>query len=82
MAEAIFRGVHRWFKSNPPPGTIFARSSSGEVTIERTVQVVRGDTLSGIAAKYAVSVDELMRSNSLSSKTITVGQVLIIPESG
>ena len=46
------------------------------------MKVVRGDTLSGIAAKYAVSVDELMRSNSLSSKTIKVGQVLIIPESG
>ena len=82
MASAIFRGVQRWFKSNPPPGTIFARSSSGEALAERTVKVVRGDTLSGIAAKYAVSVDELMLSNSLSSKTIKVGQVLIIPESG
>ena len=82
MASAIFRGVQRWFKSNPPPGTVFARSSSGEAPAERTVKVVRGDTLSGIAAKYAVSVDELMRSNSLSSKTIKVGQVLIIPESG
>ena len=82
MASAIFRGVQRWFKSNPPPGTVFARSSSGETLAERTVKVVRGDTLSGIAAKYAVSVDELMRSNSLSSKTIKIGQVLIIPESG
>ena len=82
MASAIFRGVQRWFKSNPPPGTIFARSSSGDALAERTVKVVRGDTLSGIAAKYAVSVDELMRSNSLSSKTIKIGQVLIIPESG
>jgi N-acetylmuramoyl-L-alanine amidase len=82
MASAIFRGVQRWFKSNPPPGTVFARSSSGERPAERTVKVVRGDTLSGIAAKYAVSVDELIRSNSLSSKTIKVGQVLIIPESG
>ena len=43
---------------------------------ERTVKVVRGDTLSGIAAKYAVSVDALVRSNSLPSKTIKVGQVL------
>jgi len=38
--------------------------------------------LSGIAAKYAVSVDALVRSNSLPSKTIKVGQVLVIPESG
>ena len=82
MASAIFRGVERWFKSNPPPGTVFEKSSSGEAPAELTVRVVRGDTLSGIAAKYAVSVDELMRSNSLSSKTIKVGQVLIIPESG
>lgn len=81
MASAIFRGVQHWFKSNPPPGTVFARSS-GEAAEERTVKVVRGDTLSGIAAKYAVSVDQLMRTNSLSSNTIKVGQVLIIPEPG
>ncbi|MEC8158681.1 MAG: N-acetylmuramoyl-L-alanine amidase [Pseudomonadota bacterium] len=82
MASAIFRGVQRWFKSNPPPGTVFARTTSGEAPAGRTVKVVRGDTLSGIAAKYAISVDEIMQSNSLSSKTIKVGQVLIIPESG
>ncbi len=82
MAGAIFHGVEHWFKSNPPPGTVFARSSSGEVPGERRVKVVGGDTLSGIAAKYAISVDELMRSNSLPSETIIIGQVLIIPESG
>ena len=31
---------------------------------------------------FAVSVDALVRSNSLPSKTIKVGQVLVIPESG
>ena len=82
MATAIFRGVQRWFKSNPPPGTVFARANPDATVTERTVKVVRGDTLSGIAAKYAVSVDELVRSNSLPSKTIKVGQVLVIPESG
>ena len=82
MATAIFRGVQRWFKSNPPPGTVFARANPDATVTERTVKVVRGDTLSGIAAKYAVSVDALVRSNSLPSKTIKVGQVLVIPESG
>lgn len=82
MANAIFVGVQRWFKSNPPPGTIFARSMSDAAVPERTVTVVRGDTLSGIAARYAVSVNALRQTNSLSSNTIKVGQVLIIPESG
>ncbi|CAI8313139.1 MAG: N-acetylmuramoyl-L-alanine amidase AmiC [Halieaceae bacterium] len=87
MANAIFAGVQRWFKSNPPPGTLFARASStaapaDAAPAERTVKVVQGDTLSAIAQRYAVSVQDLRVSNALSSNTIQVGQVLIIPESG
>ena len=38
-----------------------------------------GDTLYAIANKYGVSVDELKLANNLSSNTLSIGQVLIIP---
>ncbi len=41
--------------------------------------VSSGDTLYAIANKYGVSVDELKLANNLSSNTLSIGQVLIIP---
>ena len=42
--------------------------------------VKAGDTLYGIASKYGISVDELKAQNNLTSNTLTIGEVLIIPE--
>ncbi|MCH8262811.1 MAG: LysM peptidoglycan-binding domain-containing protein, partial [Proteobacteria bacterium] len=39
----------------------------------------RGDTLSGIAQRYKVSMNTLRDSNRLKSDKIRVGQVLNIP---
>jgi N-acetylmuramoyl-L-alanine amidase len=50
--------------------------------VSRSVKVVRGDTLSGIASRYSVTLEALKSKNDLSSNSIRVGQVLIIPESG
>ncbi|QDP39498.1 LysM peptidoglycan-binding domain-containing protein [Radiobacillus deserti] len=44
-----------------------------------TYTVVTGDSLSVIAKRYNVSVDELRKVNRLTSDIITVGQVLTIP---
>jgi LysM repeat protein len=44
--------------------------------------VVRGDTLSGIASTYRVSVAGIMAANGLAHDRIFVGQRLIIPASG
>ena len=41
--------------------------------------VKAGDTLYGIANKYGISVDELKAANNLSSNTLTIGTVLVIP---
>src|SRR5699024_4272248 len=41
--------------------------------------VKKGDTLYGIANKYGVSVEELKRLNNLGSNSLSIGQVLQIP---
>ncbi len=57
---------------------------SMEVTPElpsqgNTYIVQKGDTLYSIARKYGITVDELKSTNNLSSNTLTIGDVLIIP---
>ncbi|WP_134699883.1 C40 family peptidase [Ammoniphilus sp. YIM 78166] len=42
--------------------------------------VVAGDTLSGIASKYGVSVEGLKSANGLDSEFLSINQKLVIPE--
>ncbi|MEM6821688.1 MAG: LysM peptidoglycan-binding domain-containing protein [Verrucomicrobiota bacterium] len=44
-----------------------------------TYQVQKGDTLSGIASRFGVSVTEIQNTNQLSSTMIRVGQNLSVP---
>ena len=46
---------------------------------ENTYTVSRGDTLYSIAKKYGVTVEDIVRANNLTSITLSIGQVLIIP---
>ena len=52
---------------------------SSDTMSEDTYIVQSGDTLYAIARKYGVSVDELKKYNNLSSNTLSIGQVLKIP---
>lgn len=79
MAQAIFNGVKRHFAIHPPDGTRIAwqrRNGLG-----RTHVIDAGDTLSGIAERYNVSVHQLKTHNALDSAVIRVGQTLRIPGS-
>lgn len=47
---------------------------------KKTYVVVKGDTLSEIASKNDITVDEIKKANNLTSNLLSIGQVLIIPE--
>jgi len=79
MASAIHRGIRDWFIAHPPSGTLLAwqKQQGGQEYI-----IAQGDTLSGIADRFSVSLADLKSSNSISSSSkILVGQKLTIPES-
>ncbi|MDH5191598.1 MAG: N-acetylmuramoyl-L-alanine amidase [Gammaproteobacteria bacterium] len=73
MADAIFKGVKRYFNKHAPPGTLLAANKH---------VIEKGDTLSEIADKYHVSVKSLRVANNLKSNQLKVGKVLRIPLQG
>ena len=78
MARAIHRGIRDWFLAHPPSGTLLAwqKQQGGQ-----QYTIARGDTLSGIAERFSVSLSDLKSYNSISSSKIMVGQKLTIPKS-
>ena len=74
LARAILTGVRSYFRKYPPPGTTLALRSAGEQYI-----IKQGDTLSTIARRYRVRMDELRHNNGLRSDLLKVGDVLLIP---
>jgi N-acetylmuramoyl-L-alanine amidase len=76
LAGAIVEGVRDYFRENAPPGTKVALANS-----MRQHVITKGETLSGIADQYGISVDTLRVSNNLSSDRLYIGTVLRIPPS-
>ncbi len=74
LASAILSGVRSYFRKYPPPGTTLALRSAGEKYV-----IKQGDTLSTIARRYRVRMDELRHSNGLQDDFLRVGDVLLIP---
>lgn len=73
LAQAMLGGIRNYFGKNAPPGTLLAR-------IKPSRHVIRpGETLSSIAQRYAISVQEIRSYNKISGSKIHSGQVLIIP---
>ncbi len=91
LARAMLDGIRKYFAANPPgnavspPVTVAsAEARSGSVaraSAARPQQHVirRGDTLSGVASLYRVSLSSLRAENRLRSDTVRVGQKLRIP---
>lgn len=76
MARQIHAGIKNYFVVHPPPGTLLAwqKQQGGQQYV-----IARGDTLSGIAQRFNVSVNDLRLHNGLSNTRILVGQTLKIP---
>jgi N-acetylmuramoyl-L-alanine amidase len=80
LARAIREGIVDYFVANPPPGTYFAAEGARPASEPVRHVIARGETLSGIAQRYRVSLSTLRRSNRLrDSDQIRIGQVLTIP---
>jgi N-acetylmuramoyl-L-alanine amidase len=79
LASALMSGVREYFHVNPPPGTWIARNRGSGGGTPREIVIARGDTLSGIASRYNVSIPVLRRHNGLKDDSIRVGQILTIP---
>ena len=79
LAKALRAGIVDYFTANPPEGSYFAASPAAPPRAPVRHVIERGETLSGIAERYRVSMVDLQRSNSLKSESVRVGQVLTIP---
>ena len=73
LAKALLSGLKGYFRDYAPEGTLLASVAT------RKHIIARGDTLSGIAQRYRVSMNTLRDSNRLKGDMIRVGQVLNIP---
>ena len=69
LAKAMMKGVRNYFERFPPPGTRLARRHT----------IRNGETLSGIAEQYRISMQKLRVANNLNSDRLRVGQTLRIP---
>lgn len=85
LSKQIFVGVKQYFSQYPPADSFIAWKKSGgrsnPSNSSRIHVIARGDTLSGIAQRYRVSVKDIQRYNQLSGSSINVGQKLKIPTS-
>ncbi len=93
MSNSIYTGIREFFEKNPPGGTYLAwKQNGGKPTVanarvntsahnnRRIYKVSRGDTLSGISARFGLSVNALKQINRLKSNSISIGQKLIVSE--
>ncbi len=74
MARAIYKGIVKYFNQYAPADTYIALNSNKKHTISR------GETLSGIAQYYGVSMRSIKSINRLAGNLVIIGQVLKIPK--
>ena len=72
LAKAIFKGTRAYFRSNPIPGTLLA-------VRDRKHRITRGETLSGIAKRYEVTLASIRGANNLRNDHLRIGKTLRIP---
>ncbi|GHF02210.1 N-acetylmuramoyl-L-alanine amidase [Thalassotalea profundi] len=73
LAKSIFTAITHYFELHPPQGSLIAA-----MTLKKH-KVARGESLSVVAQRYNVSVNQLKSLNNLSSNVVRIGQTLKIP---
>lgn len=76
LANSLFNGLKGYFTAYPPMGSYYASAA------KQKHKVARGESLSVVAHRYKVSVQQLKSANNLKSNMVKVGQVLTIPYAG
>ncbi|MCH9643982.1 MAG: N-acetylmuramoyl-L-alanine amidase [Gammaproteobacteria bacterium] len=79
IALALMRGIKQYFVSSPPRNTWLAYWRDHPRSGVSQYRVVRGDTLTGIADRFRVTVQKIQGLNHLASNDLRVGQQLVIP---
>jgi N-acetylmuramoyl-L-alanine amidase len=79
LAHAIFEGIQDYFLANPPAGSKMAQMRPQRDQYGTRHLIRNGDTLSGLADQYRVSIRRIRDVNNLRSDKIVVGKVLTIP---
>ncbi len=59
--------------------TLIIPTKNNQITNQITYNVKKGDSLWAIANRYDTTVEKIKSTNNLSSNTLSIGQVLIIP---
>ncbi|HEA15380.1 MAG TPA: AMIN domain-containing protein [Pseudoalteromonas prydzensis] len=78
LAKAIFTSIKSYYLKNPPDDSLFASLKEQYPTKHK---VRPGESLSLLASRYGVSVNQLKQVNQLKSNTLFIGQELDIPQS-
>jgi N-acetylmuramoyl-L-alanine amidase len=73
LAQSLFTALKRHFEKSAPADSLFAQQRA------REHRVSAGESLSLLAQRYNVSVDDLRNHNQLANDSIRVGQTLRIP---
>lgn len=78
MARALFAGITAYFREHPPRGTLL-EAQKNSAPVLNTYVIRSGDTLSDIAVKNGVAINELRRLNELKDDQLRIGQRIKIP---